>query len=512
MKLLDILFEGRSPKFNSLNDVENIISKYDSFNVFTNSEDYFNVRNFLKREFGDNSKLKYDELTKKLKDNDINKNFELKKSELKYFFKDNPEWNFDKIILGLDKHNNTTISGMYCSKHKTYKNNVVLNGLIKGHTYPCSQCGKEIRSKKTQDTLNTKLLKGDKNIEKYKNSYSEKKYDDDYLISIAQKYMGKNINIFRQEKPLEYLAILDKGPEFFNDIFSNFLFTPYPNDYLNAVKKYYKNKSYTEFSEKNRNVYYQMIKKGPYVTDPNTGEKINTYEFLREFTKDMVRTGNLSKRMIYAHEFYDGKKPVAVYVGLTWNEDLRYSQHVIGKFGEKKRTTPVTKFMKENPKLIHVYKPLTDYVDEIEALKLEDEWERKYKLDGWVILNIKRIFSLGTKSTGKLVSTVDDLRDSINSFVKRGLNWGEIKLKYPVIVNTIYRNKLQNKPHELFKNVVGYEQRKTLDEIINAAMKYDSVSELRNRNIHLYNSCIKRMGGVEQLYKMYEDKRNNKMK
>lgn len=510
MKLLDILFEGLKPKDYTLDDIKSIISNFDTYTQFSVDKEYQNVRKSLKKEFGDNWKEKFDEVVKVLKDSGENKRIESIKSQLRDIFKNHPEWNFDNITTTKNKYNAALVNGIYCSKHNTYRDNVLLVDLRRGHTIPCNKCGQEKKLKKVSDTYNSYLLKGDENIEKYKELYGEKKYDDDYLISITQKYVGKNINLFRKEKPTEYLAILDRGPEFMNNVFSDFIFRPYPDDYLNVYKKYYENKTYTEFIEKNRKVYEYIKRKGPFITDPNTGEQINTYEFLSEFTKNMTRTGNLSKRMVYAHEFYDGKKPVAVYVGLTYNEEKRFKQHVKGEYDERKQTTPVTRFMKENPTLIHKYKQLTGYVEEIEALKLEDEWERKYKLGGWVILNVRRIFSLGRKST-KLVSSIDDLRDSINSFIKRGLNWDEIKLNYSAIVNTIKKQKLQYPPYELFKNVEGYNRQKTMDELIAALLQYDSVSELFNRDFHLYDTARARIS-TKQLHKMYEDKRNNKTK
>jgi hypothetical protein len=501
MKLLDILFEGRKSTYNSLDDVSNVILSYNSLNDFVNGGEYQNVRKFFIREFGDNWKEEYDKLTKKIRDNDENNKLESNKTYLKNIFKNNPEWNFDNISIDRQK-----VSGIYCSKHKVYKNNVMLGDLKNGHITPCNQCGIENRTKKSNERYDTNFLKGDESVKKYERLHSKTKYSDEELISISQEYKGQNINLFRQEKPSEYLAMLDKGPEFFNNIFSGFLFKPLPNDYLNAVKKYYKNKSFTEFRNKNRNVYNYSIKKGPFITDPNTGEEINTYEFLSEFTKDMIRTGNLSQRMVYAHEFYDGKKPVAVYVGLTYNEELRYNQHIKGEYDEKKQTTPVTRFIKENPKLTHKYKRLSDYVEEIEALKLEDEWERKYKIGGWIVLNVKRVFSLGGKST-KLVLGVDDLRDSINSFIKRGLDYYEIKLKYPAIINTIYTKKLQKPPYELLKDVEGYKRHRTISELIDELLEYDSVSELFNRNRYLYNTSYIRLG-LKKLHKIYEDKIN----
>ena len=510
MKLLDILFEGLKPKNYTLDDIKNIIASFNSYTQFTNNKEYKNVKKSLKKQFGDNWLEKFNEVTKVLKDKDENQRIESIKSQLKDVYKNHPEWNFDNVTITKNQHNQALVNGIYCSKHNTYKNNASLVDLRSGHTTPCDKCGAENKGKKYTDTHKLYLSKGDESVEKYKDLYKEKEFDDDYLISVVKEYNGKNINLFRKEKPLEYLAILDRGPEFLNNVFSDLILRPYPNDYLNVFKKYYENKPYTEFRENNRNVYGHIKAKGPYVTDPNTGEQINTYEFLSEFTKDMIRTGNLSQRMIYAHEFYDGKKPVAVYVGLTYNEEKRYQQHIGGKYKERKQTTPVTKFMRENPRLKHVYKPLTNYVDEIEALKLEDEWERKYKLDGWIILNVRRIFSLGGKST-KLVSTVDDLRGSINSFIKLGLDYNEIRLKYPAIVNTIKKQKLQYPPYELLKNVKGYKRQKTMDELISAILEYDSVAELYNRDFNLYDSARFRIG-TKQLHKMYEDKRNNKTK
>jgi predicted GIY-YIG superfamily endonuclease len=109
--------------------------------------------------------------------------------------------------------------------------------------------------------------------------------------------------------------------------------------------------------------------------------------------------GSLYKRMIYAFIF---KENNAVYVGLTYNSDKRYKQHLrIDTNGGK--TSPVKLFMDktgETPEMIK----LTDYLPKEEAIVKEKEYEKYYKDLGYNILNIAKAGSLG----GSLIKWTED--------------------------------------------------------------------------------------------------------
>ena len=113
-----------------------------------------------------------------------------------------------------------------------------------------------------------------------------------------------------------------------------------------------------------------------------------TNKILDEICEHMKPQGNLFKRMIYCYEFSDN----TVYIGLTYNEDKRKSEHLTDGKG------PVAKYILKtgiNPE----YKKLNDYVDEIAAKNLEQEFINEYRSKGWKILNSTKAGALGGNST-----------------------------------------------------------------------------------------------------------------
>jgi hypothetical protein len=102
----------------------------------------------------------------------------------------------------------------------------------------------------------------------------------------------------------------------------------------------------------------------------------------------MVPIGNLFRRMIYCYEFPDNH----VYVGLTYNEKKRKSEHLTDGKG------PVWKY-KLKTNLEPIYKKLSEYLDEQSAKKFEQETIDKYKVAGWKILNSTKAGALGGNST-----------------------------------------------------------------------------------------------------------------
>lgn len=99
-------------------------------------------------------------------------------------------------------------------------------------------------------------------------------------------------------------------------------------------------------------------------------------KFLDKICGHMEVLGNEYKRMIYAYEFSDGH----AYVGLTYNEKKRQYEHYYEKRG------PVAKHI-EKSGLKPIYIKLHEYVPKEQAVKLEDKFIKKYRKDGWKMLN-----------------------------------------------------------------------------------------------------------------------------
>ena len=104
--------------------------------------------------------------------------------------------------------------------------------------------------------------------------------------------------------------------------------------------------------------------------------------WLEEIWLKMEPLGNRYKRCLYAYEFPDK----SVYIGLTYNIKSRNTNH--NRFGTVFNYKVLTNLMPE-------FKQLTDYIDRIEASKLEGIKLEEYKAEGWKILNKKKTGELG---------------------------------------------------------------------------------------------------------------------
>jgi predicted GIY-YIG superfamily endonuclease len=193
---------------------------------------------------------------------------------------------------------------------------------------------------------------------------------------------------------------------------------------------------------KKYNKKYDFLKGSPgfYDTARKRGK-----DFLEKITLHMTPSGESSDKLIYVHEFYDSdEKPYAAYVGLTNDSKRRYKEHVTGLYNDKKTiTTQVAKFLKDNPNYTHEYKELTDYVDFKTAVRLENEWEKKYNEDGWIMLNVVKTGSLG--SPYKVYNK--EIRDKIKDCIENGMTLKEFMEKYSNLYSAIINRKLNRHPH-----------------------------------------------------------------
>lgn len=125
-----------------------------------------------------------------------------------------------------------------------------------------------------------------------------------------------------------------------------------------------------EFLEKEHSIYMTIHSRG----------------LLDKLCGHMKRSANLSKRKIYAFTFSDGY----AYVGLTRDVKRRYSEHTTGN----KKETPILKHIRETGATFD-FNVLTDWLSIDIAGEIEEEYIKRYKAEGWKMLNKARGGSLG---------------------------------------------------------------------------------------------------------------------
>ena len=106
--------------------------------------------------------------------------------------------------------------------------------------------------------------------------------------------------------------------------------------------------------------------------------------WIDEICTHMHIIGNREKRCIYAVEFEDNH----IYIGLTYNTRARFSDHL------KDINSGVYKHIQKTG-LIPIFKKLTDYIDVVDASKLEGITSQSYKKAGWILLNKAKCGAVG---------------------------------------------------------------------------------------------------------------------
>jgi len=95
--------------------------------------------------------------------------------------------------------------------------------------------------------------------------------------------------------------------------------------------------------------------------------------WLDEICSHMEIKGNKYKRCIYVYEFDDN----VAYIGLTYNMNVRHQQHM--------KRGPV--YRHESKIKLYKYKQLTDYLNVKDVKFNENFYIKKYKNNGWKLLN-----------------------------------------------------------------------------------------------------------------------------
>lgn len=220
--------------------------------------------------------------------------------------------------------------------------------------------------------------------------YYHPDYTEDELKSIALQY--KTRDEFSKKDGGAYLAAHRRG--IIDDVCSHMeeLHRPrgfYNKGYCHAVALQYKTKG--EFRKKSNYAYNRALNEG----------------WLDDICSHMVVAGNLKRRLIYAYTFDDGY----AYVGLTNDVKRRKHEH-LHKIWNKK-TSPVYQHYQETG-ANYEYKELTDWLDIDTAARMEDEYIRQYKADGWKMLNRVKGGALGAATGNHL--TAKNIRATVSRY------------------------------------------------------------------------------------------------
>jgi predicted GIY-YIG superfamily endonuclease len=191
--------------------------------------------------------------------------------------------------------------------------------------------------------------------------------------------------------------------------------------------------------------------------------------FLDEICTHMEILGNRNFRHIYAYEFSDK----SVYVGLTYNINIRKSQHSTcgSVFNYIKSTGFDFKFVQITEKAIELKK----------AIELERKTLDKYVKDGWNKLNI-----CDTGSTGSNIKFW--VKEKCSEEAKKYSSRGEFKKSNNSAYNSAWKNGWLDDicAHMISsKKPVGFWTKEKCSE---EAKKYNSITDFRNSSSGAYDA------------------------
>lgn len=204
----------------------------------------------------------------------------------------------------------------------------------------------------------------------------------EHCLEEARKYQYRSV--LKKENNTVYKKLSERG--WLEEACSHMNYKCKPVNYwtierCKEVAKKYKTKK--EFQNKNNSVYTTCVRQG----------------WIDDVCGHMEIIGNRFKRIIYSYEFIEDK---SVYVGLTYNMKIRQFNR------DRYDKDQVTKYIKKTG-----FKPirrlLTDYIEVEEAIKLEGFYVKKYKNEGWNILNVSKTGAIGNgykKWTYELVKSI----------------------------------------------------------------------------------------------------------
>jgi predicted GIY-YIG superfamily endonuclease len=185
-----------------------------------------------------------------------------------------------------------------------------------------------------------------------------------------------------------------------------------------------------------------------------------------DVTSHMGKLGSIKERMVYAYEFPDN----FVYIGLTYHKDKRNDQHM--------KSGPVFNHMNETG-LQPIRIEISNYIDAQEASQLEISTEKKYRDEGWNILNQARPGVLGGSTP---VWTPETVRKESSKYqtVK------DFRLGNPKAYNAAQRN---GWVPEL--GLTNTEVRWDYDSVAKIAKKYKTRKEFGDNNPGAYQYALR---------------------
>lgn len=226
-----------------------------------------------------------------------------------------------------------------------------------------------------------------------------KAYTDEEIRSRALKF--KTRDEFRRKDGGAYLAANRRG--ILDDVCSHMeeLRRPkgfYSKGYCHIIALGYKTRG--DFQKGSIYAYNIAFKEG----------------WLDDICGHMEAGNKWNKRLVYAYTFPDGY----AYVGLTGDVKRRKNEH-LHKYTHKK-LSPVLRHCRETG-LNYEYEELTDWLDAATAAKVEDDYIKKYKADGWKMLNRMRGGGLGgnvkKEHKAKAIRTIVSRYEYVEDFKER---------------------------------------------------------------------------------------------
>ena len=277
------------------------------------------------------------------------------------------------------------ITNYSCKSHPTwFKDGWSRVSQVMDGRATCAECAKlKQRNRLDKERLEkNELIK--KMAEKYGDQFKEKE-PLLYADGIANKIIEP-----KRKRPGEWTAKeIEDIADNYTDL--NDFFNKENAAYQMAVKMGIKDHIVAHMSLKRRNLSFEDIQKmaEPFKhkiefsrNDPAAYRTAYDNGWIDKL-KEWIPLGNKEKRMVYAYEFYDKKgNPLAIYVGLTLNEDRRGKEHRGEWVSRSGKESPVYKYIVDN-KLKPTYKVLSNgYIPYKEAIDMECYYQNDfYKKD-----------------------------------------------------------------------------------------------------------------------------------
>jgi len=208
-----------------------------------------------------------------------------------------------------------------------------------------------------------------------------------------------------------------------------------------------------------------------------------------ELLNHMKRKMTLKKRHIYAYEFPQSK---VAYIGLTCQVKIRHAQHMGVSKNIKK--SPVLSYIEESGET-PIFKVLTRRpLNEQNAPQKEDEWVKKYKHDGWIMLNKAKAGSLGGTYKWKyeMILEIAQTCKTIKEFNKKIPHWGR---------KGISKEQL----YDITKNLTNEITTWTHSKCIEVAIICRNVSEFQKKYSGAYKYAIR----THILHNLFPNTHNN---